>query len=57
MSQEEPGLMPLIGLSVAAFERMAAAMGTPIEWDERMTMEDKAVVAGLVWISVSGVEA
>lgn len=53
MIDEEPGLIPLIGLSVATLEAMMAAAGMPIEWADGMTDEAKARVAGLVWLRVT----
>lgn len=46
----EPGLVPLIGMSVKKFEAMCERLGLPVQWAEGITLEEKAYIAGLVWL-------
>lgn len=50
---DERGLVPLLGLSVSMLEAMMERAGMPVVWADDMTLDDKARVAGLVWIQVT----
>lgn len=47
---DDLGLVPMIGLSVQAFEQMMGEMGYTVVWAPNMTPEDKAQFAGICWL-------
>lgn len=47
---DDLGLVPVISLSVQAFEWVMSEMGHTIIWSPGMTEEDKARFAGVFWL-------